>query len=48
MRWVQHPDPEATEASGPSITVNQYVTGSLWVNRIKLGSSTARYFYARI
>lgn len=38
----------ATEATGPSISVVQYVTGSLWANRIKLGSATARYFYARI
>jgi len=37
----------ATEAAGPSISVNQYVTGSLWANRIKLGTNTARYFYAR-
>jgi hypothetical protein len=38
----------ATEATGPSISVVQYVTGSLWANRIKLGDNTARYFYARI
>lgn len=38
----------ATEATGPSITVNQYVTGSLWSDRIKLGTTTARYYYARI
>lgn len=38
----------ATEAAGPSISVVQYVTGSLWANRIKLGTNTARYFYARI
>lgn len=38
----------ATEAAGPSISVNQYVTGSLWANRIKLGTNTARYFYSRI
>ena len=38
----------ATEATGPSVSVVQYVTGSLWANRIKLGSATARYFYARI
>lgn len=38
----------ATEAAGPSITVNQYVTGSLWADRIKLGSQVAQYFYARI
>ena len=29
-------------------TVNQNVTGSLWADRIKLGSATARYYYARI
>jgi hypothetical protein len=38
----------ATEASGPSITVNQYVTGSLWADRIKIGNATASYYYARI
>jgi len=31
-----------------TFTVSQNVTGSLWANRIKLGSATARYFYARI
>lgn len=29
-------------------TIDQYVTGSLWADRIKLGSQTARYYYARI
>lgn len=29
-------------------TVTQYVTGSLWADRIKLGSATATYYYARI
>lgn len=29
-------------------TVTQYVTGSLWADRIKLGSGTATYYYARI
>jgi hypothetical protein len=38
----------ATEAAGPSISVVQYVTGSLWGDRIKLGSATATYYYARI
>lgn len=28
--------------------VNQYITGSLWVSRIKVGSLTAEYFYARV
>lgn len=38
----------ATEAAGPSITVNQYVTGSLWSDRIKVNGMTAKYYYARI
>ncbi len=29
-------------------TIDQYVTGSLWADRIKLGSATATYYYARI
>lgn len=29
-------------------TVTQYVTGSLWADRIKLGTNTAAYYYARI
>jgi hypothetical protein len=31
-----------------TFTVNQYVTGSLWSDRIKLGTDTAQYYYARI
>jgi hypothetical protein len=31
-----------------TLSVNQYVTGSLWGDRIKLGTLTARYYYARI
>jgi hypothetical protein len=38
----------ATEATGPSISVVQYVTGSLWADRIKINGMTARYYYARI
>lgn len=38
----------ATEAAGPSISVVQYVTGSLWGDRLKLGALTAKYYYARI
>lgn len=38
----------ATEAAGPSISVVQYVTGSLWGDRIKVNGMTARYYYARI
>lgn len=29
-------------------TIQQFVTGSLWSDRIKLGSATAAYYYARI
>jgi len=31
-----------------TFTVTQNVTGSLWADRIKLGTTTARYYYARI
>lgn len=31
-----------------TFTVNQNVTGSLWADRIKLGTNTAQYYYARI
>jgi len=31
-----------------AFTVSQNVTGSLWGDRLKLGSATARYYYARI
>lgn len=33
---------------GDAFRVDQYVTGSLWADRIKLGSLTAKYYYARI
>lgn len=31
-----------------TFTVNQNVTGSLWADRLKVGTQTARYYYARI
>jgi hypothetical protein len=31
-----------------AFSVNQFVTGSLWSDRIKLGTNTAKYYYARI
>ena len=34
------------EVNGTDIT--QFVTGSLWADRIKMGSQTATYFYARV
>lgn len=37
-----------TEVGGGVYTVDQYVTGSLWADRIKLGSAVATYYYARI
>jgi hypothetical protein len=35
-------------ASVNGATVTQYVTGSLWSDRIKMGTQTARYYHARI
>jgi hypothetical protein len=35
-------------ASVDGATVTQYVTGSLWSDRIKMGTQTARYYHARI
>jgi hypothetical protein len=37
-----------TEVSEGVYSVNQYITGSLWGDRIKLAGITARYYYARI
>lgn len=34
--------------TGGAFRVDQYVTGSLWADRIKLGTLTAKYYYARI
>jgi len=31
-----------------TFTVTQNITGSLWADRIKLGTTTAKYYYARI
>ena len=31
-----------------TFTVSQNVTGSLWGDRLKLGTTTAVYYYARI
>ena len=39
---------KVTEVSATVYTVEQYVTGSLWGDRIKVGTDTALYFYARI
>jgi hypothetical protein len=35
-------------ASVDGASVTQYVTGSLWADRIKVGAATAKYYYARI
>lgn len=47
--------PEDTDSSGfialaqvSGSTVTQFVTGSLWVSRIKVGTLTAKYFYSRV
>ena len=49
------PVPADTDAEGyvrvasvNGATVTQYVTGSLWSDRIKMGTQTARYYHARI
>jgi len=49
------PLPSDTNAEGyvrvatvDGATVTQYVTGSLWGDRIKMGDETATYYYARI
>jgi hypothetical protein len=31
-----------------TFTVSQNITGSLWADRLKLGTTTAVYYYARI
>lgn len=38
---------QVTNTSGV-YSVTQYVTGSLWGDRVKLGTLTAKYYYARI
>lgn len=37
-----------TEVSASVYTVSQYITGSLWGDRIKIGTDTARYYHARL
>jgi hypothetical protein len=39
---------KVTKLPGDKFAVDQYVTGSLWGDRIKVGDQTARYYYARI
>lgn len=39
---------KVNEISAGVYTVDQYVTGSLWADRLKTGTDTARYYYARI
>jgi hypothetical protein len=39
---------KVNEISANVYTVEQYVTGSLWGDRLKLGTATAAYYYARI
>jgi hypothetical protein len=31
-----------------NFTIDQMISGSLWVDRIKMGNSTAQYFWARL
>lgn len=39
---------KVNELGEGAYSVDQYVTGSLWTDRIKLAGITAKYFYARI
>lgn len=40
---------EATiDPTTSQVVVTQYVTGSIWSDRIKIGDQTARYYHARI
>lgn len=56
FEWnIGSPMPSDTDAEGyikvaevNGSTVTQYVTGSLWSDRLKLGATTAQYFYARV
>jgi hypothetical protein len=56
FEWnIGTPLPSDTDAEGyiriatvNGSTVTQYVTGSLWADRIKLAGITARYYYARV
>jgi len=56
FEWdIGTPVPTDTDAAGyirvatvNGATVTQYVTGSLWADRIKLGAGTATYYYARV
>jgi hypothetical protein len=55
FEWdIGTPTPPDTDAEGyikvaevNGATVTQFVTGSLWADRLKLGATTAQYFYAR-
>jgi hypothetical protein len=56
FEWnIGTPVPADTDAEGyvrvatvNGATVTQYITGSLWGDRIKLGTQTATYYYARV
>lgn len=39
---------KVNQVSAGVYTIEQYVTGSLWGDRIKIGTATAQYYYARI
>jgi hypothetical protein len=39
---------KVTKLPDDKFAVDQYVTGSLWADRIKLGTKTATYYYARV
>jgi hypothetical protein len=56
FEWnIGTPVPDDTDSEGyirvarvNGASVTQFVTGSLWADRIKLGTDTAKYYYSRI
>jgi len=46
--YIKIADAQVDVATKTVQSVVQYVTGSLWASRIKVGTLTAKYYYARV
>jgi hypothetical protein len=46
--YIKIADVKVTVTTKTVDYINQYVTGSLWASRIKVGTMTAKYYYARV
>ena len=46
--YIKIADAQVDVATKTVQSVIQYVTGSLWASRIKVGTLTAKYYYARV